>query len=118
MSLEFVSGTVLDVVPPGLPTIGVAAPTTTMQVLPIIGPAGPTGPRGPAGTSVNAYYLHVQLAADRIWEITHSLGFYPAGCLVKDSTGAIVDPADIEHIDINSMRVTVGFLTSGTALVS
>jgi hypothetical protein len=116
--LEFGNGQVLRVALPALPIVRVTPPDPSMVVMPLIGPSGEPGPPGPAGTSVNASYRHNQTISDRIWHVAHQLGFYPAGILVKDSIGEIVEFSTVEYVDANNLDIDVGYETSGTAAVS
>jgi hypothetical protein len=116
MPIILTPNVVVTIDPPPTPTIQVSPPDPpSVTVVPVV---GPPGPQGPPGTGVNASFLHNQLAADDQWTVTHNLGFTPAGVLVKDSVGAIIEPADVQHLDANSMLINVGIITSGTALVS
>lgn len=63
-------------------------------------------------------YHHAQLTASTQWTIPHGLGFNPAGIVLKDSAGDRIIPGDVNYLDPNTVRVTVGRATSGTAEVS
>lgn len=118
MPYEFAPGLVVEVKPPFIPSVVMAPPSSLVDVVPVIGPQGPQGSPGPAGTSVNAGYHHVQAVASRTWHVTHQLGFHPAGFLVKDSVGDIIEVATVTYIDHDNLDIDVGFETSGTAKMS
>lgn len=123
MPLEFASGLTVRVVPPTVPVIRVSPPDSTVVVFPVAGPQGPpglTGPQGAPGTPGGGAqsYSHAQITADELWEISHGLGYRPAGILAKDSIGDIVEPADITYPDLDTIQLLFGRLISGTAEVS
>lgn len=119
MPLEFGDGARIEVELPALPVVRAPAPDpAALVVLPVVGARGAQGPPGPAGTSVNAGYTHTQMGPDVIWTITHYLGFYPGGVLVRDDDDCVIDPLDIVQIDTNTMRLYFGRTTAGRAWVS
>lgn len=72
------------------------------------GPIGETGPVGPGGSIEN--YRHVQGTPASVWTITHNLGFYPAGVVVRDSGGDI-RYGSVAYVDLNT--ITISFFVSG-----
>lgn len=80
------------------------------------GPQGAAGPQGPAG-ALGGQYTHNQAVAAAIWTITHNLGFKPGGIKVFDTAGTQVE-GDIEHLDVNTVRLTFSSGFSGTAYLS
>lgn len=57
-----------------------------------------------------AAYRHVQGAPAAVWTITHNLGYFPGGIIVKDSGGDLHE-GRVEHLDSNTIRVS--FFASG-----
>jgi hypothetical protein len=82
-----------------------------------VGPVGPagatgeTGPAGPPGPTPSLAYLHVQNVPSAVWTINHNLGFVPAGLVVFDSSGAMVEGS----ILINNNSTTEVEFESGFA---
>ena len=62
------------------------------------------------------HYTHNQNTADLIWVITHGLGKHPS-VEVVDSAGSVVI-GDIEHIDLNTIKLTFTAAFSGKAFLN
>jgi hypothetical protein len=102
------------------------------------GEQGPPGPKGDTPTSFPAAgviedeghvfltanqksallsfkenFVHNQLLAAAVWNITHNLGKYPSVTVV-DSAGTVV-VGEIEYLDLNSIRITFTAEFSGKA---
>lgn len=75
---------------------------------------GVAGPRGSAGSS--AGITHIQTVSSTVWNITHSLGYYP-NVSSFDSIGDQIE-GDIDHIDNNSLTITFSASVSGVAYLS
>jgi hypothetical protein len=71
------------------------------------------------GTGAGAlHYTHVQGSAATTWSITHSLGYDPAGVVVKDQEGSVVIGGDIDYVSADSLTLTFSAAFSGTAYLS
>ncbi|MDP9144358.1 MAG: hypothetical protein M3N43_06630 [Actinomycetota bacterium] len=86
------------------PTV-VAVATAGVQ-----GPKGDTGPIGPTGGET---YEHVQVAAQSVWTINHNLGRYPTAWSLFDSSGRECGQYTIQHLDLDSLRVSMDLPTAG-----
>lgn len=83
---ELGPGVTVEVQPPQVPTLVMAAPaSTSVEVLPVAGPAGPQGEPGISGDARALEYLHTQGAPASLWQIDHQLGFRPAGIVIVDT---------------------------------
>lgn len=122
MSLNLAPGVTVQVDRPEIPEIRTQAPSSMTAVVPIGGPAGPPGPQGlsgPPGPAGGIGYHHVQLIAAETWTVTHGLGYQPGGILVKDSSGEIVEFADVIYVGDSTLQIMFpGLPISGTAEVS
>jgi hypothetical protein len=76
------------------------------------GPVGPTGPTGPAGGN----FLFTQNSSASTWNITHSLGYYPAVTVV-DSAGTVVE-GTTTYPSITTVTLTFSSPFSGYAYLS
>lgn len=79
------------------------------------GPTGPAGPAGPAGAS-GGFLTFTQNSAASTWNITHSLGYYPAVTVV-DSAGTVVE-GTTSYPSITSVTLTFSSPFSGYAYLS
>lgn len=61
-------------------------------------------------------YIHKQLNARNVWEITHNLEKYPSVTIV-DSAGTII-VGEVHYININSLKVVFTAPFSGTAYLN
>jgi hypothetical protein len=82
------------------------------------GVPGATGPQGPAGSGGASSYVWNQAIPATVWDITHNLGFYPAGIIVEDSGGAVIAGGDIDYISVNELTITFANAFGGTAYIS
>jgi hypothetical protein len=82
------------------------------------GATGATGPQGPAGSGGASSYVWNQAIPATVWDITHNLGFYPAGIIVEDSGGAVIAGGDIDYISVNELTITFANAFGGTAYIS
>lgn len=94
------------------------APTPIKLDMTLPGPTGPQGPQGlegPQGIPGPPIpdYIHTQIAASKVWEITHSLNKYPTVTII-DSGGTIVI-GEVVYIDQNRVTVSFSAAMSGTA---
>jgi hypothetical protein len=74
------------------------------------------GEQGPAGLPGNGAYHHVQASADNVWQITHSLGFYPNVTAQDEDGNDIV--GGIMYIDENTLNVLFSANVAGDAYLS
>lgn len=63
-------------------------------------------------------YRHDQLAATTLWQVHHSLGFRPAGVLVTDYDGTLIEPDKITHPLPDYVEITFGVPVAGIAWLS
>jgi hypothetical protein len=116
LPIDLEPGRTVYVQPPNLTQIVVPLTVPEVTVLPV---AGPTGPRGPAGDSTSLGFLWTQMAPSDIWTIVHNLGYHPAGILVKDQVGNIVEFDDVMYVDTDNLLLYFpGHPFSGTAELS
>ena len=117
------SDPIIPVVMPKTPVVNITLnpadlPTPVKLQMTAPGPAGPQGapgPEGPQGLPGPPIpdYVHTQIAASTVWEITHSLNKYPTVTII-DSGGSIVI-GEVDYIDQNRVTVTFSVTMSGTA---
>lgn len=77
------------------------------------GPQGPPGPPGPSGGS----FVFYQASASMVWSITHSLAYHPAGVVVVDSAGTVVEGV-VSYPSDNQVRIDFAVPFSGIAYLS
>ena len=73
------------------------------------GVQGATGPAGPA----SAFYEHTQASSSASWTIAHNLGFRPTVTVL--TTGGLEVLADVQHLSVNTLTVTLLAPMAGTA---
>lgn len=61
-------------------------------------------------------YYHDQPSANSTWTIYHNLNFYPNVTVLNSSNQTI--EADIQYLDVNSVRIVMNASTSGKAYLS
>lgn len=66
-----------------------------------------------AGAGADLTFRHIQASAATVWDVTHSLGKYPA-VTVRTSSGDEVE-GDVSHIDQNTCRLTFSAPFAGEA---
>lgn len=115
MPLDFATGMTVRIVPPVVPSILMSPPNSTVTVVPAVGPQGPPGPSGGPG---GGNHRHDQIIAAAVWTITHNLGRYPSGISLH-SADLSVNYAEfiVQHLSVNSLRVSMDTPTAGTALL-
>jgi hypothetical protein len=123
---------IVDVEPPGIPNLVLAPPVLAdvlvqtpatpviypaplvdpaVTVLPTAGPAGPAGPPGPSGGGV-AFEFH-QVIPQSVWIVFHQFGRYPIAWSLYDTNGQLCDEYIVEHVDVNTCRVSMDVATAG-----
>jgi hypothetical protein len=93
---------------PGLSRIVVGKAPTRV----VVGAPGIVGPRGPAGSS-GASYEHTEGSPSALWTIAHNLGFRPSVTVL--STGGLEVLADVQHLSVNTLTVTLLAPMAGSA---
>lgn len=73
---------------------------------------GPQGSRGEPGLS-GAGFVYTQSSAATLWTINHNLGFYPA--VSTFTVGGLEMLGDIQHMSLNTVRITFTSAVAGTA---
>jgi hypothetical protein len=61
-------------------------------------------------------YMHTQNTPSTQWNITHNLGFFP-NVTVLDNMNRIIE-ADIQYLNINSVRIVMNVTLSGVAYLT
>jgi hypothetical protein len=61
-------------------------------------------------------YMHTQNAPSTQWNITHNLGFFP-NVTVLDNENRVIE-ADIQYLNINSVRIVMNVALSGVAYLT
>lgn len=104
------------VAPPTVPVTETSPPADpSVMVVPVV---GPPGPRGPAGTSTNASVVWPVPVPVFLVQVTHDLGFYPAGVLAIDTGGSPVEYASLTYVSIDIAEVSFDVPFSGTIYMS
>lgn len=107
-SLTLGDGSVVKVVPPDVPGLKMGPPTAAgVALVPV------AGPPGPAGDVSGLFYEHVQTLAQSVWTIPHNLGHYPTAWSLFDNTGRLCDEYEVQHLDLNTSRVSMDVPTAG-----
>lgn len=71
---------------------------------------------GSSGTDEEAYaFVYRQNMPEQIWIIEHNLGYHPQLAVVAALTGEAIDPDNVEHIDLNTIRLTFATPVAGIA---
>jgi hypothetical protein len=116
MSIVLAPGVVVDVIPPDMPVLQVGTPSSSVvTILPV---AGPPGPAGPPGVSSNASCVWPQALPTYLVQVTHNMGFYPAGITAVDTSGYEVEYAGVTYVSDSIAEVTFDVLFSGTIYMS
>jgi hypothetical protein len=127
---DLVNGGVVQVEPPETPIIQVAlpsgpavvvqapVPSTISEALPssstvVVPVAGPPGPQGPAGTGSDTVYEYQQTVPQSVWVVNHQFGRYPVAWSLFDTAARLCDEYSIEHVDVNTCRVSMDVATAG-----
>ncbi len=61
-------------------------------------------------------YVHTQSSATNQWNIPHNLGFFP-NVTVLDNMNRIIE-ADVQYLNINSVRIVLNVALSGVAYLT
>lgn len=62
-------------------------------------------------------YTHYQMSPENEWLVQHNLGYYPGGISVTTSANQVVT-AEVEYLDMNTIRIIMTGAMSGTAHIS
>lgn len=120
MPIEFEPGTTVKVVPPSIPTFKAGIPGTTSvqfeqprstaMVVPVVGPPGPAG--GEA-------FQFEQVIPASVWTINHNLGRYPGLVALYDLVlSTNYSEYVVQHLTVNSLRISMDTPTAGIAFLS
>lgn len=63
---------------------------------------------------LDKYYLHDQLSAASVWTVTHNLNKFPSVSVVDSANTTVI--GDIQHLDVNSTKITFTSSFSGKAI--
>jgi len=102
-------GVRVRVAPPVLPRIEVARPSPTAAVLVPV-----TGPRGPKGDVGGESVIHHQAVPQAVWTVEHGMGKYPVAWSLFDTDGQLCGEYLVEHLDEDTLRVSMDIPTAGT----
>lgn len=64
-------------------------------------------------TAGAASYTHVQVAAQAVWTVVHDLGRFPVAWSLFDPDGTECDGYTVQHLDDNTVRVSMDEPTAG-----
>jgi len=77
------------------------------------------GATGPPGANAAAGYRHDQSTPATVWQITHGLGFDPAGLTVISDDGYTIDGGGVQYLTPGqSLRLSFDISIAGTAYLS
>lgn len=65
------------------------------------------------GQSTRAY-THIQPTAQSVWEVYHGLGRYPAAFSLHDTGDVLCSNYRVQHMNLDSLRVSMDVPTAGT----
>jgi hypothetical protein len=106
------SSVLVLVQPPGPPDINNTPSTASAAVVPVVGPQGPAGPPGAAGSGT--LFEFIQTVPQSVWgPIVHNFGRFPVAWSLYDSGDRLCDEYIVEHMDINTCRVSMDVATAG-----
>lgn len=106
----------VEVAAPRVAVIEIRQPLASLYD--ITGKPGPTGPVGPAGTT-NVSFQHEQTTPATVWQITHELGYDPAGFTVVATDGYVIDDFGIQYLVAGaSLRLSFDIAIAGVAYLS
>lgn len=75
--------------------------------------------KGADATATSRSYIHQQVGAAAVWQITHNLGYDPGGITVISSDGYVADGAGTQYLTAGiSLRLTFDISIAGTAYLS
>ena len=98
---------------PVLPQLLMSPPDpSSTPVFLVPGPPGPQGPRGAAGGG--ATFEYQQLIPQSVWTpIVHNFGRYPVAWSLFDEAGRLCDEYIVQHLDVNTSRISMDTPTAG-----
>lgn len=95
-----------------------AAMVTTVAIPGPQGPPGEPGSPGPPGGPGGGNYRHDQTVAAAVVTIVHNLGRYPAGVSLHSLDLSLnYTEYVVQHLDINTVRVSMDTPTACTVLL-
>ena len=59
------------------------------------------------------FFIHTHMIPERVWLVTHNLGYEPAVSVTNSLTGEEIDVLDVENLDNNTIRLTFDEPTAG-----
>lgn len=68
----------------------------------------------PGQGQATAAYTHIQPTAQSVWEVYHALGRYPAAWSLHDQGDVLCSNYRVQHMDLNSLRVSMDMPVAGT----
>ncbi len=113
MPIDLGAGLSVQVALPAAPTIIAPSPVTgALVVVPVAGVPGPPGAAGGGAFRWN------QTTPATVWTIVHNLGRYPAVATVHSADLSVSYVGfGIQHIDVNTLRLSMDIATAGVALL-
>lgn len=110
MAIDLGDGAIVKVAPPPLPTVTTAPPgPENVRVLPVAGPPGPAG---------GSNFRFDQAIPAAVWTIEHNLGRRPVSvALFSDDFAQEYGEFAVQHLDLNSLRISMETPTAGVALL-
>jgi hypothetical protein len=75
---------------------------------------GSTG--GGGGTGGPLSYVYTQVSAATLWDIVHSLGWYPNVTVIDSGSNVLL--VDVHYVSVNELTVSLSAPTSGKAYLS
>lgn len=74
--------------------------------------------RGVVPASASASYRHDQSTPATVWTISHGLGRYPSSVSLHDAGLSLdYDEFAVQHLDVNTLRVSMEVPIAGAALI-
>lgn len=66
------------------------------------------------GGGVTTAYTHIQSTPQSVWDVYHALGRYPAAFSLHDDSDVLCSNYRVQHMDLNSLRVSMDTPIAGT----